>query len=118
MLALLLAITGVYGVLSYTTSRRVAEIGLRVALGATAPRILAMTIAEGLRPVMAGILIGAIAAFALSRSVVSLLYEVKPFDALTYVAVAMLLFLAAVAACFIPGHRATRIDPAVALRAE
>jgi putative ABC transport system permease protein len=117
-LALLLATIGIYGVLSYSISHRTAEIGLRVALGASSAGILRMTIRQGLRPALLGILLGALASWWLSRYMASLLYGVRPFDAVTYLAVAALLLLTALAACYLPGRRAMRIDPAVALRAE
>ena len=118
VVALLLATTGIYGVLSYTTTRRTPEIGLRVALGATRSNILGMTIREGLRPALAGALLGALGAFWLSRYLGTLLFDVKPFDAVTYAAVAALLLATAVVACYIPGRRAMRTDPASALRIE
>ena len=117
-LALLLAATGIYGVLSYSMTRRTSEIGLRVALGASAPSILRMSLAQGMQPVLAGLLLGAAGAWWLSRYLPTLLYNIKPFDAPTYAVVAAILILAALAACYIPGRRATRIDPAIALRIE
>ena len=117
-LALLLATSGIYGVLSYAMSRRTPEIGLRVALGATRGDILALAIGQGMPPVMLGIVLGAGGAWWLSRYVAALLYGVKPFDLLTYFAVAALLMMTALAACYVPGHKAMRTDPAVALRAE
>ncbi|MBO0724425.1 MAG: ABC transporter permease [Blastocatellia bacterium] len=117
-LALLLATTGIYGVLSYTMSRRTSEIGLRMALGASASNILRMTIRQGMRPALLGIGLGAAGAWWLSRYLTALLFEIKPFDFLTYAAVAALLLATAMAACLLPGRRAMRIDPAVALRAE
>ena len=117
-LALLLATTGIYGVLSYSMSRRTSEIGLRVALGASSRGILRMTIAQGMRPVVAGLMLGGAAAWWLSRYFTTLLFGVKPFDAPTYFAVAVLLFATAMVACYLPGRRAMRIDPAVALRIE
>jgi putative ABC transport system permease protein len=117
-LALLLATSGIYGVLSYSISRRTSEIGLRVALGASRNNILRMAVAQGLRPVLAGIALGAIGAGWLSRFLVSLLFGVQPFDAFTYAAVAALVLLTALAACCVPGWRAMHTDPAVALRGE
>src|SRR5262249_7991364 len=117
-LALLLATTGIYGVLSYAVSRRTSEIGLRAALGASRTTILRMTIGHGLRPALCGVVLGAVGAWWLSRYVASLLFGVQPFDALTYGAVAALLVFTAVFACYVPGRRAMRIDPAVALRTE
>ncbi|MGA3039687.1 MAG: ABC transporter permease [Bryobacteraceae bacterium] len=117
-LALLLATTGIYGVLSYSMSRRTSEIGLRVALGASGRSILRMTIAQGMRPVFAGLALGAVGAWWLSRYFTSLLFGIQPFDAPTYCAVAALLVATALIACYLPGRRAMRIDPAVALRIE
>jgi predicted permease len=117
-LALLLATAGIYGVLSYSTSRRTPEIGLRVALGASGADILRMTVAQGLRPALAGIALGALGAWWLTRYLTNLLFEVKPFDFSTYLAVAGMLLATAIAASYVPGRRAMRIDPAIALRLE
>ena len=117
-LALLLAMTGIYGVLSYSISRRMSEIGLRVALGASGASILRMAISQGLRPALLGIALGAIGALWLSRYIAALLFETKPFDVLTYLAVAALLLATAAVACYVPGYQAMSIDPAVALRIE
>jgi predicted permease len=117
-LALLLATTGIYGVLSYSMSRRTSEIGLRMALGASASGILRMTMLQGARPALLGIGLGAAGAWWLSRYLATLLFDIKPFDYLTYAAVAALLLATALAACYLPGRRAMRIDPAVALRIE
>jgi len=117
-LALLLATTGIYGVLSYSMSRRTSEIGLRVALGASRRNILSMTISQGMRPALLGMVLGAIGASWLSRYVAVLLFGIKPFDLLTYFAVAALLLATALLACYLPGRRAMRTDPAVALRIE
>jgi putative ABC transport system permease protein len=116
--ALLLATAGIYGVLSYSISRRTAEIGVRVALGASRSNILRMAVVQGLRPALLGILLGALGAWWLSRYIAALLFGIKAFDLPTYLVVAVLLFATALAACYLPGHRATRIDPAVALRVE
>ena len=118
VLALLLATTGIYGVLSYSITRRTPEIGLRVALGATRSNILGMTIRQGLRPALVGAFLGAIGAFWLSRYLATLLFGVKPFDAVTYLVVAALLLATAALACYIPGRRAMQTDPATALRIE
>ena len=117
-LALLLATTGIYGVLSYSMSRRTSEIGLRVALGASGRGILRMMIGQGMRPVLAGLALGAVGAWWLSRYFTTLLLGIEPFDPLTYTAVAALLLATALGACYLPGRRAMRIDPAVALRIE
>jgi predicted permease len=117
-LALLLATIGIYGVLSYAMSQRTAEIGLRVALGASRRTIVTMAISQGMRPAFVGIVFGALGAWWLSRYATVLLYGVKPFDALTFGAVAAILLATALLACYLPGRRAMRIDPAVALRSE
>ncbi len=117
-LAMLLATTGIYGVLSYSMSRRGSEIGLRVALGASRRDILSLTVGQGIRPALLGIAIGAIGAMWLSRYLATLLFGVQPFDTLTYLAVAALLLATALAACYLPGRRAMLTDPAVALRIE
>jgi putative ABC transport system permease protein len=117
-LALLLATTGIYGVLSYSMSRRTSEIGLRIALGATTGSILRLTILQGMRPALLGIVLGAMGAWWLSRYLTALLFGIKPFDIITYAAVAALLLLTALAACYLPGRRAMRIDPAVSLRTD
>jgi putative ABC transport system permease protein len=117
-LALLLATTGIYGVLSYSMKQRTSEIGLRVALGASGPSILRMALGQGMRPALVGTALGAVGAWWLSRYAVTLLFNVKPFDALTFAAVPVILLLTAAAACYLPGRRAMRTDPAVALRGE
>jgi putative ABC transport system permease protein len=117
-LALLLAVAGIYGVLSYSMSRRTAEIGLRVALGASRASILRLTVLQGMGPVLGGVVLGAVSASALSHSFAALLFGVKPFDLATYAAVTVLLLITAVAASYFPGRRAMRVDPIVALRSE
>ena len=116
--ALLLALVGVYGVLAYSVGQRTAEIGLRVALGATPRNVLALIIAQGMRPILIGIGIGLAGALGLSRFVSSLLFGVKPVDPLTYVAVALLVAAAGLLSCYVPALRALRIDPVAALRQE
>jgi putative ABC transport system permease protein len=117
-LALLLAVTGIYGVLAYTMNRRVAEIGLRVALGASRTNVLGIVLRQGMRPALVGMLLGAVGAWWLSRYLETLLFGIKPFDVFTYVTVAALLMATALLACVLPGRRAMRIDPAGALRME
>ncbi len=117
-LALLLAVTGIYGVVAYTMNRRVAEIGLRVALGASRANVLGIVLRQGMRPALAGMLLGAVGAWWLSRYLETLLFGIKPFDVFTYVTVAALLIATALLACVLPGRRAMRIDPAGALRME
>jgi putative ABC transport system permease protein len=116
--ALLLASLGIYGVLSYSVSRRTSEIGLRMALGASESNILRVTVGQGLLPALLGITIGGAIAAWLSRYLKSLLFSVQPFDLSTYAAVSTILLITGALACFVPGRRAVRTDPAIALRLE
>jgi ABC-type antimicrobial peptide transport system permease subunit len=117
-LALLLAVCGIYGVLAYAVAQRQREIGVRMALGAQTADVLRLVVGQGVRLVLAGLIIGIILAFALTRVLVSLLYEVKPTDPVIFVAVSLLLAAIALLACWLPAQRATRIHPMDALRYE
>jgi predicted permease len=117
-LALILAVVGLYGLISHLVLQRTREIGIRVALGAQRPDILKMILRQGIRPTLAGVAIGVAAGLALTRLMSSLLFGVGPNDWLTFLCVALLLLVVALAACFIPARRATRVDPIVALRYE
>jgi predicted permease len=116
--ALLLASFGIYGVLSYSVRQRSSEFGLRMALGASEWDILKMVAAQGLLPALLGIIVGGAIACCLSRYLKSLLFHVQPIDLFTYATVSALLLLTAALACLVPGHRAMRTDPAIALRLE
>jgi predicted permease len=116
--ALLLAVVGIFGVMSYLVERRTQEIGVRMALGASRGNVLRMILGEGLRVVLIGIGLGLIEALVLGRLVKSLLFGVQPTDPLTFFSAAVLLTLVALAACYIPALRATRVDPMIALRHE
>ena len=118
LLALILAAIGIYSVLSYSVRRRVQEIGIRLALGASLSDVLRMVIFEGLRPTLLGVFIGIAGAFALARVMSNLIYGVKPTDPLTFISVAFLLGIVALVASIIPAYRAAKVDPLVALRYE
>lgn len=117
-LALILAAVGIYSVLSYTVRRRVREIGIRMALGASHGDVIRMILTDGLKPILVGVALGLAAALALSRVVTSLIYGVRATDPLTFAVVALLLLLVGVFATIIPAYRATRIEPVRILREE
>ena len=104
--------------LSYTVRRRVREIGIRMALGASNDDVIRMVLADGLKPILVGVALGFAAALALSRVVSSLIFAVRATDPLTFAAVALLLLLVGILATIIPAYRATRIEPVRILREE
>ena len=118
ILSLALASVGLYGVLSYLTSQRAAEIGVRMALGAQREQVLRLMLVDGLRPALYGLLVGLAAGAAAVRLIQSMLYETRPLDPAILASVAATLLLVAALACIVPAWRASRIDPMQALRME
>jgi predicted permease len=117
-LALVLTAVGIYSVLAYTVSRRVREIGIRMALGASNADVLKLVVGDGMKPILLGVTIGLAAALALGRVVSSLVYGVRPSDPLTFATVALLLVAVGLLATALPAYRATRIEPTRTLREE
>jgi putative ABC transport system permease protein len=117
-LALLLSAIGIYGVMAYNTTQRRHEIGIRMALGAGSGEVLGLVVGQGMRLVGIGLLLGLTGAWALSRVLTSQLYDVSARDPLTYLTVAALLGVVALAALYLPARRAVRLDPMTSLRSE
>ena len=117
-MALVLAATGIFGVISYSVSQRNREIGIRMALGAQSENVLMQVLKEGARLAAIGLALGLAGSLAAMRLIATLLFRVKPADPLTFVVVAVILAGVTLAASYIPARRATRVDPMVALRYE
>jgi len=117
-LAMFLGAIGIYGVMSHVVSQRTREIGIRTALGASPPQVMAMVIGQGMKLALIGITVGVVSALAATRPLATLLYGVTPSDPLTFIVVPMVFAAVAAAACSVPARRAMRVDPIVALRYE
>ena len=117
-IALVLAVVGIYGVVAYSVTTRMQELGVRVALGARAEQIIGLVMGQGVGMAVIGLVFGTVGAAALSRLLRGLLYGVAPLDLATFAAAPALLLVATALACWVPARRASRVDPVEALRAE
>ena len=118
ILALVLAVSGLYGVVSYTVSEGTREVGIRMALGAAQKDVLKRVLRQGMALTVMGIFFGVLISLAATRVLTSFLYGVRPNDPFTFAAVSMILTLVSLAACYLPARRATKVDPMVALKHE
>jgi putative ABC transport system permease protein len=118
LLALAIAMVGIYGVIAYSVSQRTTEIGIRMALGAQSTDVARLILSQGARLVGLGLLLGFAGALAVGRMIEARLFEVSAHDPLTLAAITLLLAAVAALACWLPARRATKVDPIVALRAE
>jgi len=118
VLAMFLGVIGIYGVMSNLVSQRTHEIGIRTALGASRPQVMGMVIGQGLKLALIGVVVGVLGALGATRALATMLYQVTPYDPLTFISVPIVFAAVAAAACSIPARRAMRVEPIVALRYE
>jgi putative ABC transport system permease protein len=117
-IALVLAIVGIYGVMSYSVTQRTHEIGIRMAIGARPRDVFSMILGHGMKLTFIGVGIGLVLAFGLTRLMETMLFGVKPTDAATFMVISVLLVTVALLACYLPGRRATKVEPTISLRYE
>jgi putative ABC transport system permease protein len=117
-IALVLAIVGIYGVMSYSVTQRTHEIGIRMAIGARPLDVFKMILGHGMKLALIGVVLGLIGAFALTRLMATMLFGVEPTDAPTFAAISVMLITVALLACYLPGRRATKVEPTISLRYE
>jgi putative ABC transport system permease protein len=118
IVALLLASLGIYGVISYLVGQRTHELGIRIALGAQRRDVVQLVLNHGMKMILAGVLVGLLGAFALTRLLTKMLFGVSATDPITFGGIALMLVTIALLACTVPAVKATRVDPLVALREE